>query len=206
MGFNERLCTTISAGSTYTSRLTRWVNPGEYTVELFKRHNGEINKIAEPVIVTVERIRQGTLINPELNNHDKYYEDLADLYQKVGQYESWFERSNDNLRSFKSGVKYVSGNRAEIEKKIDALSKGKNRLYAKLYGSVSKKDIGEKEPQTIFDRLSNARGGWYSSSYGPTKLHMKSFDMAKEMFDRLKPEMDAYDDMKVGKSSGRLLQ
>ena len=193
--------TTISSGSTYTSRLTRWVNPGEYTVELFKRHNGEITKISEPTTLTVERIRQGTLVNPELNSHDKYYEDLTELYQKVGQYGSWFEKSNDKLRSFKSSVKYVSQNRVDIEKKIDALSDEKNTLYAKLYGSVSKKDIGEKEPQTIFDRLSNARGGWYSSSYGPTKLHMKSYDMAKEMFRRLKPEMDAYFENvnKVGK-------
>ena len=193
--------TTISSGSTYTSRLTRWVNPGEYTVELFKRHNGEITKISEPTTLTVERIRQGTLVNPELNSHDKYYEDLTELYQKVGQYGSWFEKSNDKLRSFKSSVKYVSQNRVDIEKKIDALSDEKNTLYAKLYGSVSKKDVGEKEPQTIFDRLSNARGGWYSSSYGPTKLHMKSYDMAKEMFIRLKPEMDAYFENvnKVGK-------
>ena len=76
-----------------------------------------------------------------------------------------------------------------------------NVLYSKLFGSKSKKEIGEKEPQSIFDRLSNARGGWYSSSYGPTRLHMKSFDMAKEMFERLKPEMDAYFENveKVGK-------
>jgi hypothetical protein len=32
------------------------------------------------------------------------------------------------------------------------------------------------------DRLSNARGGWFGNSYGPTELHMQSFDMAKEMF------------------------
>ena len=48
---------------------------------------------------------------------------------------------------------------------------------------------------TIYDRLSNARGGYYSSSYGPTELHMKSLDIAKEMFARLKPELDNYFDL-----------
>ena len=39
---------------------------------------------------------------------------------------------------------------------------------------------------------SNARGGYYGNSYGPTALHMQSFDMAKEMFARSKPKMDDY--------------
>ncbi len=36
------------------------------------------------------------------------------------------------------------------------------------------------------------RGGWFGNSYGPTELHMQSFEMAKEMFERAKPKMDAF--------------
>ncbi|GIR95332.1 MAG: hypothetical protein CM15mP98_03020 [Paracoccaceae bacterium] len=117
---------------------------------------------------------------------------LAVLYKKVNKYRSVFEKSNERVKSYKSMVKYISSNRSEMEKNITALVETENNLYSKLYGNKSKKEVGEKEPQSIFDRLSNARGGWYSSSYGPTKLHMKSFDIAKEMFNRIKPEMDAY--------------
>ena len=42
------------------------------------------------------------------------------------------------------------------------------------------------------DRLSNARGGYFGNSYGPTALHMQSFEMAKEMFDRSKPKMNSF--------------
>jgi hypothetical protein len=98
-------------------------------------------------------------------------------------------------------TKYVSDGRQEIEGDVSSLVEETNRIYTKLYGSKSKKQIGEKEPQSIFDRLSNARGGWYSSSYGATQQHMQSFDIAKEMFNRVKPEMDAYFEKvkKVGK-------
>ena len=112
-----------------------------------------------------------------------------------------FEKSSERVKSYKAMVKYVSNNRSDMEKNIASIAKTQNNLYSKLYGNKSKKEVGEKEPQSIFDRLSNARGGWYSSSYGPTKLHMKSFDIAKEMFNRIKPEMDAYFEnvKKVGK-------
>ena len=196
--------TTINAGSTYSSGLSRWVNPGKYTLELHKIVDGIITKISDPETLVVERIKKGTLINPESNKHNAYYEKLASLYKKVNKYRSKFEASNKRVRSYMSMLRYVSTDRTEIEKNIALLAKEEDKLYTKLYGSKSKKEIGEKEPQSIFDRLSNARGGWYSSSYGPTQLHMKSFDMAKEMFERLKPEMDAYFDSVI--KAGKILE
>ena len=197
----EDITTTINAGSSYASGLTRWVNPGKYSVELHKSIDGDLTQISEPVMLTVERIKKGTLTNPESNKHDEYYDMLASLYKTVNKYRSSFEKSNNKVKSYRSVLKYVSNDRDKIEKNIKLLIDRENILYSRLFGSKSKKEIGEKEPQSIFDRLSNARGGWYSSSYGPTRLHMKSFDMAKEMFERLKPEMDTYFENveKVGK-------
>jgi len=195
------IVTTINSGSSYSSGLSRWVEPGNYTLELYKGVKGDLTKISESSSLVVERIKTGTLTNPESDKHNEYYDMLADLYKKVNQYRSVFEKSNERVKSYKTMVKYISGNRIEMEKNIAALAETQNNLYSKLYGNKSKKEVGEKEPQSIFDRLSNARGGWYSSSYGPTTLHMKSFDIAKEMFNRIKPEMDAYFENveKVGK-------
>jgi hypothetical protein len=116
-------------------------------------------------------------------------------------YVNRFENSSEKVKSFASMTKYVVKGRQQAENDVNNLKEEANQIYSKLYGSKSKKQIGEKEPQSIFNRLSNARGGWYSSSYGPTQLHMQSFDIAKEMFKRIKPEMNAYFDKveKVGK-------
>ena len=188
----KEYATTINLGSSYSSGLDKWVDPGNYSVELYKSYRGEITKISNPVSLVVERIRSGVLSNPMKEKHEAYYQDLASLYKQVSYYDSKFEKSNEMVNSFKTMVKHVSEKRNEIEKSIAMLIEKGNTLYSKLYGSKSKKEIGEKEPLTIFDRLSNARGGWYSSSYGPTSLHMQSFDMAKKMFQSLKPKMDSY--------------
>jgi hypothetical protein len=79
-----------------------------------------------------------------------------------------------------------------------------NMLERKVGGSESKAEVGEKDFLTISDRLWAARGGWYPNSYGPTQQHMKSFDIAKEMFNRVKPEMDAY--FEKVKEVGKILE
>jgi hypothetical protein len=42
------------------------------------------------------------------------------------------------------------------------------------------------------DRLMKARGGWYPNSYGPTELHMQSFEIAKQMYESSKPKIDSF--------------
>ena len=95
----------------------------------------------------------------------------------------------------------ITTNIPEASKSLYELTETMNMLDRKVGGSEAKAEIGEKDFLTISDRLSTARGGWYPNSYGPTQLHMQSFDIAKKMFNRLKPEMDAYfeDVEKVGK-------
>ncbi len=59
-------------------------------------------------------------------------------------------------------------------------------------GNESKKEIGEKDYPTIMDRLSVAQRGFYGNSYGPPKLHMDSFEIAKNMWNKLKVEIQKF--------------
>ena len=95
----------------------------------------------------------------------------------------------------------VTTNIPQASTMLYELTETMNALDRKVGGSDAKAEIGEKDFLTISDRLSTARGGWYPNSYGPPETHMRSFDIAKEMFSRVKPEMDAYFEnvMKVGK-------
>ena len=95
----------------------------------------------------------------------------------------------------------ITTNIPEASKMLYDLTETMNALDRKVGGSDAKGEIGEKDFLTISERLSTARGGWYPNSYGPTETHMRSFDIEKEMFNRVKPEMDAYFEKveKVGK-------
>ena len=64
-----------------------------------------------------------------------------------------------------------------------------NRL---LEGSSSKAEVGEKDNLTLSYRLYFAATGLTGNSYGPTTLHMESFEVAKKLFAKIKPMIDGF--------------
>ena len=180
------------------------VNPGAYDLFLNKRVNGVVTEIAGPVELEVEKIRSGTLTNPMKDEHDQYYKNLADFSSVVNTYQHKFEKANTRVSTYQRMLMRITTNIPEASKSLYELTETMNMLERKVGGSESKAEVGEKDFLTISDRLWAARGGWYPNSYGPTQQHMKSFDIAKEMFNRVKPEMDAY--FEKVKEVGKILE
>ena len=92
----------------------------------------------------------------------------------------------------KAHLKLVKYNKEKITKEVYSLVETMNDLNRTFGGSETRKEVGEKDFLTISDRLSSARGGWYPNTYGPTALHMNSFNMAKELFIQMQPKADEY--------------
>jgi hypothetical protein len=61
-----------------------------------------------------------------------------------------------------------------------------------LYGNKSKKEIMEKDISLVSERISIAKRGFYGNSYGPTKHHMDSFDIAKDQWDSISPRVEKF--------------
>ena len=163
-----------------------------------------VTEIAGPVELEVEKIRSGTLTNPMKDEHDQYYKNLADFSSVVNTYQHKFEKANTRVSTYQRMLMQITTNIPEASKSLYELTETMNMLERKVGGSEAKAEVGEKDFLTISDRLWAARGGWYPNSYGPTQQHMKSFDIAKEMFNRVKPEMDAY--FEKVKEVGKILE
>ena len=73
-----------------------------------------------------------------------------------------------------------------------------------LNGNASKKEIGEKDVQSISSRLSIAQRG-FSTTYGPTKMHMQSLDMAKALFSRIEPQLKKFIEVDVPNIEKKLI-
>ena len=200
--------TTINASSrgwrSYGDGIRTQVDPGVYDLFLKKRVNGVVTEIAGPVELEVEKIRSGTLTNPMKDEHDQYYKNLADFSSVVNTYQHKFEKANTRVSTYQRMLMQITTNIPEASKSLYELTETMNMLERKVGGSEAKAEVGEKDFLTISDRLWAARGGWYPNSYGPTQQHMKSFDIAKEMFNRVKPEMDAY--FEKVKEVGKILE
>ncbi|MEC9187446.1 MAG: hypothetical protein VX462_05775, partial [Bacteroidota bacterium] len=176
----------------YGGAMYQEVKPGTYNISLFKREGTTISFLGGPVSLEVERIRSNILTNPLADQHESYYMNLASFTKEVRTYQYQFEKANDLVKTMKAHLKFVKYNKEEIAKEIYSLVEIMNDLNRTFGGSDTRKEVGEKDFLTISDRLSSARGGWYPNTYGPTALHMNSFNMAKELFTQMQPKADDY--------------
>ena len=186
--------TTVKSGSKsrYSNGVYTQAKEGKYDLFLYTRINGVVSEVAGPVELEVEKIRRGTLQNPLSDQHDSYYKKLAEAFTKVELLEHKIEKASDRVDTYQSVLMRLKNDISKSSKLVFDLVEMKNKLERKIGGSESKKEVGEKDNLTIYDRLWSARGGWYPNSYGPTALHMRSYDIAKKMLDRLEPEISDY--------------
>ena len=213
-GLRSSIATTMNVSQS-APRRGRWgrssgggmmsaVDPGSYQVTLYKRIGGVLTELAGPVNLEVERIRKNVLTNPMANKHEEYNKALAELTTSVRISEHLFKKAIARVATYERSLKQVKENRVELTESVYMLREQMYRLQKDFGGSVAKAQIGEKDRLTLMDRLSSARGGYGGNSYGPTELHMQSFEMAKEMFDRAKPKMDDF--IKQVQSLGKMLE
>ena len=117
------------------------------------------------------------------DKHSEYNIALAELTKSVRVSSHVFTKAMARVSTYERNLKQIKTNREELTKAVYNLRDEMISLDREFVGSGAKAEIGEKDRLTIMDRLSKAMGGYYGNSYGPTELHMQSFDIAQQMFD-----------------------
>ena len=197
---------TISKTSSKNNYSDIWtmVEPESYSVSMFKRVEGELTPLATKQNFDVERIRKNTLSNPLASKHKDYYKSIAELTKKVRTYEHLFSKANKRVASYQNNLSYIHEQRTTITKQVYELVNTMNVLKKEIGGSPSRAEVGEKDKVSLNSRLYNSKAGWYPNTYGPTQLNMQSFNIANELFNRLKPKLDTY--LEKVKSVGKQLE
>ena len=108
------------------------------------------------------------------------------------------------VATYERNLNQIKSNKEELTKAVYQLRDKMNVLDREFSGSAAKAEIGEKDRLNIMDRLMKARGGWYPNSYGPTELHMQSFEIAMQMYERSKPKIDGF--VEEVRELGKLLE
>ena len=174
----------------YARRLD--VDPGTYTVSLQKRVGGTLTDLAGPVSFEVKRIRENVLENPIADQRDDYINQLMALNMEVDLANHNFDKSSKHLQTLIKALPYVNKNQSELTAALYGLRDQMNTINKQLNGSSAKAEVGEKDEVTLGYRLYFASNGLAGNTYGPTPLHMESFEIAKTMFSRMKPSMEQF--------------
>jgi len=176
------------------SRISRtaMVDPGTYTVTLYKSVDGSITQLGDPQTFEVERIRKNILSNPNADKFASFKSELLAFSSKVDVEQHQFKKAMTKVKTFDKALQYVNKAPGSLENEVAKLRKTMNSLNIALFGSSSKAEVGEKEDPTVRDRVSIAEKGFFGNSYGPTKMHMESFELAKQQYASLQPELQQF--------------
>ena len=96
------------------------------------------------------------------------------------------------IRDRLKALPFVESSQEDLSSTLHALRDRMHAVNRLLEGSSSKAEVGEKDNLTLSYRLYFAANGLMGNSYGPTPLHMESFEVAKTLYDELKPMIDSF--------------
>ncbi len=182
-----------------------FADEGTYSVSMFSKINGTIEALGETQTFEVARIRENVLDNPVANDIETYVKDFKSFKSGFESILNKFNNTSKKLEAYDKASIYANSNPGTLENEISALKKEMFALKQLISGNSSKKEIVEKDVQSIASRLSVASRG-FNTTYGPTKTHMKSFDMAKMLFNRIKPRLTKFIDVDVPEIENKLLR
>ena len=121
----------------------------------------------------------------------EYAQKLNALFVRVGHMRKKFDVTKKKIKALKSGLSYTQAQPQELHQMVYDLQEQQLALDKQINGSPAKKEVGEKDTPTLSNRLSVASRGFYNNTYGPTKLHKESFDMALALVNMLSVHVDA---------------
>lgn len=165
--------------------------PGSYTVQLVKVTNVGAESLSDQLSFDVKPMRKGSLegASPDaVASFWRAYENAAKLHTamvlSVGQLNTKFKRLEKVIAN---ATVYPD----DADKKMEALRKALLGLDRELNGPLSKRELGEKFPPTIGDRLFAVARGVDRSTYGPTESHKQSLELAQKQMKTLTTQINA---------------
>ncbi len=183
----KNISTNVSSGSTRSYSPSIRVNPGKYSFNVYLSFDGKVNKIGSKFF-EVERIRSGVLNNPNIDKIDEYVSEIENEYKNYSVLSSKFGKIKDDNKSIITLINKSSNYKDYISQQ-NAIQKSINQIDVFISGNKSKKDVMEKDVETISNRLSVATRG-INSSYGPTGMQIASLTKAKSLIIKLGEMID----------------
>ena len=183
---------TILNSNSRWSRSSLTVKPGKYSVHLLELVQGGVNELTKSKTFDVKRIRENVLKNPLNSKIDEFILELNKFEIEYSVMISNYIKSKKKQSSFENTLRYIKNIDSDILNKLNELKDQMNLTDVLLYGNKSKKEIMEKDISLVSERISIAKRGFYGNSYGPTKHHMDSFDIAKDQWDSISPRVEKF--------------
>ena len=161
-------------------------------MHLLELVQGGVNELTKSKAFDVKRIRENILKNPLNSKIDEFILELNKFEIESSVMISNYIKSKKKQSSFDNTLRYIKNIDSDILNKLNELKDNMNLIDVLIYGNKSKKEIMEKDIPLFSERISIAKRSISGNSYGPTKHHMNSFNIAKNQWDNISPRVEKF--------------
>lgn len=161
------------------------VGPGRFTVSLSKQVDGVTTELAGPVPFEVTRLREGALPSAPPEEVASFWKELSEFDRRSSALSLELQNGLARLKAMRTALARATIAPGDLDARLHALQADLVKLDEELGGSKPKLEIGENTKPTIADRFGAATIGTTLSTYGPTPMHRRSLDIAREQFTSL---------------------
>ena len=166
------------------------VAPGTYKAELVKiTPDGNEFAIGQTVEFKIDKLYKGSLPGQSMDKVADFWKKLDAFTAKVQLSIKKFNKTKNDIKLLQQAYLKAEKQNTSVEKKIADLRKQILDLDLKIFGSKAKKEVGERNPPSIQDRIGAVMMGVQNSSYGPTPMHIKTFEIARKEFNQYKNQL-----------------
>lgn len=165
------------------------VDPGKYSVKMYKSINGVVTQLGDTQSFEVERIRKNILSNPNAGDIADYKKEVKAFSSKLEVAMHDFQKASRKVKAFEKALNYTNSTPGNLEKQVADLRVVMSKLMTLLSGNSAKAEVGEKDDPTIRERMMIAQRGFFGNSYGPTIMQMESLELAKKQFAGISTEL-----------------
>lgn len=162
--------------------------PGTYTASLYLDENGKVELLDGPVSFEVKPIREGVLKGISYPDYNAIRVELTALVKEINALQDVMVSAKRKHKALTIALERTNIVPGTIEAQLKAAEHTIAKLENSLSGSSSRQEVGERNPPTMQNYLYNAINGM-GSTYGPTALHKKSLEIAKNMLMAVKGDV-----------------
>jgi photosystem II stability/assembly factor-like uncharacterized protein len=167
------------------------VAPGRYSVSLAKRVDGKLVDLGMRQEFDVEPIRDGgTLPGASIEERTAFVQRLDKTSGAVAAAERVLSDTLARVEAIQSVLLRSTLDDPELDDRARDMERRLRVLRDRIGGNEQRDFANDPGPVSVRDRLSAARSGTRSSTYGPTPTHRDALTFAENKFKQVKHDLD----------------
>lgn len=169
------------------------VRPGTFTATLIVEKGGDVLAQTDEIEFEVKPIREAVLQGVDYATYEKFRSDYGAIEADLIRFRQALKAAEEKINSLSDNSARSLHYLKDLQD-VQDLKVALAALKKQSDVSPSRDEVGEKNDHTALSNLSIASRG-FSTTYGPTPLHQRALNQAKELLDRDSIQLDAVESM-----------